>query len=42
MWWGGSWGKRKNLIPKNVKRKYLHPCPLFFLSAVFMADWRAC
>jgi len=31
-----DWGK-KGLIPKNVKRKYLHPCPPFFLSAVFLA-----
>jgi hypothetical protein len=22
---GGDWGKNKSLIPKNVKRKYLHP-----------------
>jgi hypothetical protein len=25
------------LIPKNVKSKDLHPCPPFFLSAVFLA-----
>jgi len=50
MWWGNSWGKRKNLIAKNVKTKYLRPFPLFFLSGVLpsrrlcggVADWRAC
>jgi len=34
---GEDWGKKKSLIPENVKRKYLHPCPPFFLSAVFLA-----
>jgi len=35
-------GKGNGLIPKNVKRKYLHPCRPFFLPAVCLADWRAC
>jgi len=35
-------GKGNGSIPENVKSKDLHPCPAFFLSAVFMADWRAC
>jgi len=31
---GEDWGKNKDPIPKNVKRKYLHPCRPFF--------WRTC
>jgi hypothetical protein len=30
----GDYRKNKDPIPKNSKRKYLHPCPPFFLPAI--------
>ena len=33
---GRGLGQKQGLIPENGKRKDLHPCPPFFLSAVFL------